>query len=120
LLGLDGSVEDSGGGRLKVRSSGHVYFLRPAQIRWIEANGDYVVVHVEKRKHLIRDTMLRMEQRLSEYGFKRIHRSAIVNLEFVSELISNDSGDYQVILTDGSELKLSRTYRDELYAALNA
>ncbi len=106
--------------RIIVRSAGHVYFLQPAQIYWIEADGDYVSIHVADRQHLVRDTMRRMEQRLATQGFKRIHRSSIVNLAYITELIATDSGDYQVLLTNGTTLKLSRTYRDELYAALNA
>ncbi len=120
LLDTDGATGLASHERIMVRSSGHVYFLRPAQVHWIEASGDYVTIHAAGRQHLVRDTMQRMGQRLATQGFKRIHRSAIVNLEYIAELIPNDSGDYQVVLVDGTILKLSRTYRDELYAVLKA
>ncbi len=116
--------------RVVVRSAGHVYFIQPAEILWIEANGDYVALHTKglhtsdakenNKTHLLRDTMANMEKRLLAHGFKRIHRSSIVNLAYITELIANDSGDYQVILNNGQSLKLSRSYRDELYSALNA
>src|SRR5690554_5579566 len=67
-------------GRITVKSLGHMYFLRPADIDWVESEGDYVNVHTHERKHLIRETMRAMEQRLAPYGFLRIHRCAIVNL----------------------------------------
>ncbi|MEM9530303.1 MAG: LytTR family transcriptional regulator DNA-binding domain-containing protein [Pseudomonadota bacterium] len=114
------ALADDGRDRLVVRSNGHVYFLRPEHIIWVMANGDYVTLYADEKEHLVRDTMSRMEKRLRPQGFRRIHRSAIVNLEHITELIANDSGDYQVVLSNGTQLKLSRTYRDELYAAMKA
>ena len=61
-----------------------------------------------------------MEARLNEQGFQRVHRSSIVNLSYVRELISLDSGDYQIILRDNTRVKLSRNYRDILYQRLHA
>jgi len=106
--------------RLVIRSNGHVYLLKSEDIYWVEAEGDYVSVHTPQKSHLVRETMKNMEQRLSEQGFQRVHRSSIVNLHYVSELISLDSGDYQIILRDNTKVKLSRNYRDILYQRLNA
>lgn len=106
--------------RILVRSAGHVYFLKPKDIHWIEADGDYVSIHAERKTHLIRETLKTMEERLAGEGFQRIHRSSLVNLEAIRELIANDNGDYQVVLKDDTVLKLSRNYRDQLYARLNA
>jgi two-component system LytT family response regulator len=106
--------------RITVRNAGHVYFIQPSDILWIEASGDYVTLHRKDRAHLLRDTMQNMEKRLMSHGFRRIHRSYIVNLKCIVELIANDNGDYQVVLNTKQTLKLSRSFRDELYAALNA
>jgi two-component system LytT family response regulator len=106
--------------RILVRSAGHVYFLRPEEIRWIEAERDYVSIHTQTRTHLVRETLSAMERRLADAGFQRIHRSSLVNLEAIRELIANYSGDYRVVLKDDTELKLSRSYRDRLYARLKA
>ncbi|PKI12807.1 LytR/AlgR family response regulator transcription factor [Colwellia sp. 12G3] len=106
--------------RLVIRASGHVYLLEASDIYWVEAEGDYVSVHTPQKSHLVRDTMKNMEQRLTEQGFQRVHRSSIVNLHYVRELISLDSGDYQIILRDNTSVKLSRNYRDALYQRLNA
>lgn len=107
------------GGRLVIRSYGHVYLLQADDIYWVEAEGDYVSVHTPAKSHLVRETMKSMEQRLTPYGFQRVHRSCIVNLHYVRELISMDNGDYQIILRDNTCVKLSRNYRDILYQRLN-
>jgi len=106
--------------RLVIRSNGHVYLLESHDIYWIEAEGDYVSVHTPNKSHLVRETMKNMEARLTHQGFQRVHRSCIVNLNYVRELISVDSGDYQIILRDNTCVKLSRNYRDTLYQRLNA
>jgi two-component system LytT family response regulator len=62
----------------------------------------------------VRETMKQMEERLVVQGFQRIHRSSLVNLSAIRELVADQNGDYQVILHDNTELKLSRSYRDEL------
>lgn len=106
--------------RILVRTAGHVYFLKPQDIHWIEADGDYVSIHTDLKSHLVRETLKTMEERLATEGFQRIHRSSLVNLEAIRELIANDNGDYKVVLKNDTVLKLSRNYRDQLYARLDA
>ena len=112
--------QQSSNERLVIRSNGHVYLLESEDIFWVEAEGDYVNVHTPQKSHLVRETMKNMEARLTEQGFQRVHRSCIVNLSYVRELISLDNGDYQIILRDNTRVKLSRNYRDVLYQRLNA
>ena len=106
--------------RLVIRANGHVYFLRAEDIVWVEAEGDYVSVHTKDKSHLIRETMKNMELRLTGQGFQRVHRSSIVNLDYVRELIALDSGDHHIVMRDNTKIKLSRSYRDALYTRLNA
>ncbi|MFT5690943.1 MAG: two-component system LytT family response regulator [Oceanicoccus sp.] len=106
--------------RIVVRAHGHVRFIKPEEIQWVEAEGDYINIHTEDKSHLVRDTMRNMEQRLEHHGFQRIHRSVIVKLALISELITLDSGDYEVVIANGSKLKLSRGYRDSLFKKLQA
>jgi len=100
--------------RMVVRSSGRVIFLRVPEIDWVEAAGDYVTLHVGKKEWLMRETIGCIENKLEPRGFARIHRSTIVNLERVSEMQPLDNGEYRVLLRDGTELKLSRSYRNAL------
>ncbi len=104
--------------RLVIRSSGHLHFLKPVDIQWVEACGDYVNIHAVDKKHMIRETMRNMEEQLSPYGFQRIHRSAIVRLDSVRELKSLDSGEFQVTTDNGTLLKLSRNYREAFFLKL--
>lgn len=119
-FGDSDATKSDGGNRVLVRSAGHVYFLKPEDIHWIEADGDYITIHTPNKTHLVRETLKVMEERLASAGFQRIHRSSLVNLEAIRELIASDSGDYQVVLKDDTVLKLSRNYRDQLYSRLNA
>jgi two-component system LytT family response regulator len=105
-------------GRLLVKSHGHIQFIAIADILWLQANGDYVDVHTPAKTYLLRETMQNMEQQLYAHGFQRIHRSAIVKLALVAELITVSSGDYYVQLAMGNKLKLSRHYRDALVQRL--
>ncbi len=95
-----------------------VFFLRAEEIDWIEAAGNYLRLHVGSDMHLLRDTMNNLEARLHPDKFLRIHRSTMVNLERVKELQPWFHGDYKVILLDGTELTLSRSYRPKLKSLL--
>jgi two-component system LytT family response regulator len=100
--------------RLMVRTDGRLYFVRIDDIDWIEAAGNYVKLHVGRETHLMRETMLGIEKMLDPTRFLRIHRSAIVNLDRVREMQPWFSGEYTVILRDGTQLRLSRVYRERL------
>lgn len=105
--------------RILVRTGGRIRVIDPTEIDWIEASGDYVTVHVQRNAHLVRESLRNMEERLARYGFRRIHRSILVKLHCVRELIARDSGDHQIILHDGTVLRVSRSYREALYDALS-
>ena len=98
--------------RLVVKSVGRVFFLKTEEIDWIEAAGNYVKLHVGRDSHMIRETMNGIEAKLDPDKFLRIHRSTVVNIDRIKELHPMFSGDYAVILRDGTELALSRNYRD--------
>lgn len=100
--------------RVMIKTGGRVIFLKVDEIDWIEAEGDYVRLHVGTRWHLLRDTMKRLEAQLDPSKFVRTHRSTIVNLERIKELHPYFHGDYAIILHDGTELKLSRSRRHAL------
>ena len=110
--------EPAGFRRLAVRNNGHVLFLAPAEIEWIEAAGNYVRLNAAGESHLLRETMSGVEAKLPRERFLRIHRSAIVNLEVVRELVPSPHGDFVVVLRSGKRLPLSRGCRDRLEEAL--
>ncbi len=100
--------------RLVIKSSGRVCFVRTDEIDWIEAAGNYVKIHVQDDEHLLRETISSLEARLDPDKFLRIHRSTIVHIERIRELQPAFHGDQVVILRDGTELPLSRGYREKL------
>jgi two-component system LytT family response regulator len=104
--------------RLVIKAGGRIYFLDTSEIDWIEAEGNYVSVHSAKKSHMLRETISSLESQLDPKKFVRIHRSAIVRLDFVQELQPWFHGEYRVILQDGTQLTLSRNYRDRLQEAL--
>jgi len=100
--------------RILVRQGDRHVLLRCSQIQWIEAEDNYVRLHVEGTSHLLRQTLTGLLQRLDPAQFRRIHRSAIVNLDFIRELQPWTSGDHLVLMRDGTKLTLSRTFRDQM------
>jgi two-component system, LytTR family, response regulator len=106
--------------RLPIKINGRIMVIRVADIDWIEADGDYVSVHVGGKIWLVRETIAAMELRLALSGFVRIHRSTLVNAERVKELQPQDKGEYTVVLNDGTELKLTRHYRTSVERLVGA
>ena len=108
------------GERLLVKSGGRVSFVEVESIDWVEAEGNYVRLHAGDQVHLMRETMSSLIDRIGSHRFFRIHRSRIVNIKRVKELLISGGGDYQVVLVDGTRLGLSRLYRDALQEQLTS
>ena len=100
--------------RFIIKSSGRVFFLKSDEVFWIEAEGNYVMMHTKNNHYLFREAISKLEETLNPQKFQRIGRSTIVNLDFVQELQPWFRGNYKVILKDGTELKLSPHYRPNL------
>jgi two-component system LytT family response regulator len=100
--------------RLIVKSAGRVVFLQTAEVDWIEAADYYACLHVGARTHLVRRSMSDLERDLDAKMFCRTHRSSIVNIARVRELRLDSNGEYEVVLNDGTKLKVSRSYREQL------
>jgi two-component system, LytTR family, response regulator len=100
--------------RLVIRHNDGVVLVRFDDIDWFEAEDNYVRVHTEGRRYLTRLTMRALEDQLKGRDFARIHRGAIVNMAKVKELRAKFHGAYEVILADGTRLRLSRGFRDSV------
>ena len=99
---------------LLIREEGRSFFLKVADIDWIEASRNNVLLHVGRATHTYHDTMQGLESKLDRRRFLRIHRSTIVNIDRVKEIEPWFNGDYVVTLRDGTKLTLSATYRSVL------
>jgi two-component system LytT family response regulator len=104
--------------RLTIKGAGQVAFVSLSEIDWIEAADYYAALHVGEKTHLLRRSMSELEQDLDLTTFCRIHRSTIVNLDRVRGLKLSEDGDYQVLLKNGTELRMSRRYRKQLQSRL--
>lgn len=100
--------------RFLVKKLGREFLVRIDEIEWIESCGNYVNLHVGGRVYPLRETMTRIDQRLVPLGFQRVHRSAIVNLDRVAELVAFDSGDGEAKLVSEVTVPVSRRFRQEL------
>jgi two-component system LytT family response regulator len=105
--------------RILLKGAGRVRLLPVDQISWIEAEGMYVKLHTRDGSvHLHRGLLGSLETSLDPHRFVRIHRSAIVNIDLVSELRQDAHGDYVAVLRDKSEVRVGRRFRDRLQARL--
>jgi len=85
-----------------------------ADIRYVEAAGNYAVLHTDVGELKLRETLGTLERELAPWDFVRVHRSYLVNLDAVREVQPWFHGDQRIVLTDGTLLNLSRRYRDAL------
>ena len=99
---------------LAIKDGSEVTRVAVDDIQWIDAAGDYMCVHADDGTHIMRRTMKELEEELDPRKFVRAHRSAIVNIQYVNKMVSHISGEYHLVLTNGSELKVSRSHRDKV------
>jgi two-component system LytT family response regulator len=97
-----------------VKDGGRIQLLKTADLIYIEAEGNYISLQTEKSKHLLYETLSSFEQKLNPKIFVRIHRSTIVNINFIKEIQSHFNGDYSVILKNTKVLRMSRNYKENL------
>lgn len=119
---LDDHAEDRGRvgyrDRLVIKTGSQLVFLDPEDVDWIEAEGVYVRLQVGAKTYLLRESLRNVEHRLDPRRFLRIHRSTILNLDRVKKIVPHFNGGALVILRDGRQLKMSRSYRDRVTATL--
>jgi two-component system LytT family response regulator len=100
--------------RFVIKSGEGYRFVPAAEVASFEAQGNYVRLKTGKGQHLLRITMAELEKRLDPRRFARIHRSTMVNIDRIKEITPAWHGDFEVLLTDGQRLRLSRNFRDRL------
>lgn len=99
---------------IAIKESGEITRVAINAIEWVDAAGDYMCIHASNETHILRRTMKELEKELNPKYFQRIHRSAIVNLNQVEKLCSRQNGEYHLVLHNGEELKVSRSYKDKI------
>lgn len=100
--------------QISIRNDGRIFLIKVEDICWIEAERNYVRLHVGDAVYSRREAIGSLEAQLNPEMFRRIHRSSIVNLDFIKELRTTPGGDYQVFLRNGENLVLSQNYQKNL------
>jgi hypothetical protein len=105
--------------RLVVKKLNREFILNTADIDRIDADGNYVTIHAQGATWPLRESLSGLERKLDSKRFARVHRGHIVNLDRIREIQPWDSGDYRIVLADGSHVNFSRRYRSRLPQLFN-
>jgi len=100
--------------RFLVRKLGKEFLVAAREIEWLQASGNYVNLHVRGRDYPLRATMAGIEERLDPSRFVRVHRSFLVNLDYLTEMEPLDTGDARLTMRDGTTVPCSRRFRTQL------
>jgi two-component system, LytTR family, response regulator len=105
--------------RLIVKYGGRIVFIDAHDIDWIEADANYVVIHVKNRMYRMREPIGQIAHRVAALKLARIHRSVIVNTSRIKEIEPCNSGEYIVHLAGGKQLPCSRNYNSAIRSLLH-
>ena len=107
-------TDDAHTRRLVVRSAGRIQIVDLNDIKYIRASGNYAEIFTDERKYLHHETISRLEALLDPKTFIRIHRSTVVRIDQISELITKPNREFDVHVKDGTVLRCSRTFSDRI------
>lgn len=119
--GIEALVEEGGDSaaeswpeKITVKDGNDIQFIRVADIAWVDAAGDYMCIHAAGKTHIMRITMRQLEGMLNPLQFLRVHRSTIVNNRVITGAQTLNNGEYLLNLEGGTQLKVSRSYKDRI------
>ena len=98
--------------KIIIKDRDDITLLKQADIEWVDAAGDYCCVHAQGVTHIKRSTLKNLLDDLDPSIFKRVHRSTIVNLNYIQKVIPHTKGEYFLKLGEYDQVKVSRNYRD--------
>ena len=97
--------------KISIRDRDSIKLIKVDSIAWVDAAGDYMCLHAGGETHIMRCTMKNLLDELEETMFKRVHRSTIVNLKCIEQVIPHTKGEYFLQIDNGERIKVSRKYR---------
>lgn len=103
---------------LPLKSSGKISFVEMDDIQYVTGSGYYIEIFTLDKKYLLRETLTSILTKLDQEQFIRIHRSSIINLQFLNEVIYGSGGEIEVQMKNGELLRLSKSYRDDFFQKL--
>jgi len=105
--------------KIIIKDRDDITLLKQADIEWIDAAGDYCCVHAKGVTHIKRSTLKHLLEDLDPSIFKRVHRSTIVNLNYIQKVIPHTKGEYFLKLGEYDQVKVSRNYREVIKTFLS-
>ena len=105
--------------KLWIRSKGRIISVNTGDIEWVDGAGNYVTVHAGEQTYRLRHTLAGLEKKLDSVDFLRIHRSTIVNVTAIAELVPHSSDDLVVVMKGGQRFSVGRSFRDR-FRRINA
>ena len=106
--------------RFPVKENGRIVLVDTSSVNWIESYGNYVFLHTDERRHILRETMAAMEKKLDPEQFVRIRRSAIIRADQIAEIHVGVNGEFEVVLRCGQTVPATRRYRKNLEAYIRS
>jgi two-component system LytT family response regulator len=100
--------------KVVIKDRDEITILKQSDIEWVDAAGDYVCLHAEGQTHIKRSTLKELLSELDPNVFKRVHRSTIVNLNFIDKVIPHTKGECFLLLGEFEKIKVSRNYKDAI------
>ncbi|WP_371194725.1 LytR/AlgR family response regulator transcription factor [Glaciecola sp. SC05] len=104
--------------KIVIKEKNEIILLEQSDIVWLDAAGDYVCIHSNDETYIKRSTLKELLSQLEPEWFKRVHRSTIVNLHYVVNVIPHTKGEFFLELNSDQKIKVSRNYRDVVKAFL--
>ncbi|MBI2430228.1 MAG: response regulator [Ignavibacteriales bacterium] len=105
--------------RIVVKSEGKIQFIPLKDIMWAESDANYININTIREKVVMRETMTNLSQKLDPAIFLRTHRSVLVNVEFIKEMKPWFNDELVILLHNGTQLPVGRTYRKNVLQSLH-
>jgi len=103
---------------ITVKSVGKIEFIDYNDIIWLYASANYIEIFLDGRSILHRESLTNLEKKFKNTQFARVHRSSIINLNKIKSIESENGKYNSITLTNGHNVKLSKTYRTDLFKHL--
>ncbi len=105
----------NGSNIIPVKMGGRIYFVKENEIQYIVASGYYIEIYANGKKHLLRQSLRGIAEKLDSKQFIRIHRSVIISLKFLKEITRQGASDFSARMEDGTSFRISKSYKGEVF-----
>lgn len=108
-------LDTNGSAILPVKMAGRIYFVKIEDVQYIEASGYYIEIFANGKKHLMRQSLRGMAEKLDKTRFIRIHRSVIINIRYLKEIVKYSAGDFSALMENGASFRISKSYKNQVF-----